>query len=95
MHVNTAKTGSEVTQTIKQNISFCVNHWWAHILFKYTNNKATLTMFEDVICQILEQSSNSSNLSEMDEDKLTEALLTLPTLEITYIKRSKIASRIS
>ena len=52
-------------------------------------------MFEDVICQILEQSSNSSNLSEMDEDKLTEALLNLPALEITYNKRSKIASRIS
>ena len=81
---------------VKQNLNCCNKHWYVHILFKHNSDKITLTMFEQALVQLFDQLNTLSDFDSVSEHELVEKLLTIPaSVEITFVKRTKIVSSIS
>ena len=75
---------------MKQKTENCPKNWYAHILFKFGNDKVNVTAFQNVLNGVLDV-----DFTNMNENILVKLLLTLPTVELTFQKYTKVASNIT
>ena len=75
--------------SLKQKTKVCEVHLFVKMFVKHDDAKLTLTIFGDVLMKFLEELGKTPDI---EEDVITDAILTLPDLEITFDNRSKIVS---
>lgn len=76
---------------MKQNISNCTTHFFLQCLMKTDTDRVTVTLFDDAIKQMpcFAEKSTDQTLSE---EEVTDALLSLQSVTITYNKKTKLVS---
>ena len=79
-----------------QKQSSCAKQWYAQILFKYSNQTVSLTLFVDCIKQLIHQLPQAVDIETITETSLTEILLSLtPTVEVMFHNTSKVVNIIT
>ena len=68
---------------IHQKTKACEKKWIAHVLFSIDDENIVLTLFENIF-QLLVKDQKLS--PQVTESEMTEILLTLPKVKVTYDK---------
>ena len=79
---------------LKQKVSTCISHWCVHVLFKHESSTICLTLFDEMLQQILGLRGSKSELKSILEEKLVDEILSLPTVRVTFNKKTKVVSEV-
>ena len=72
---------------MKQKETSCKSHWFAKVVFGNTqkpSDTVTLSVFNQQIEQLLTHSQETINKDNATPDELTDAIISLPQVNITY-----------
>lgn len=78
--------------SLHQKTKACKQKWVANVLFDIGHENILVTFFDNIFQALLKDLKLPPPLTE---SQMTEMLLTLPTVKITYDKKKKIAKSIS
>ena len=77
---------------IHQKTKACKQKWIAHVLFSIDDENVVLTLFDNIFQLLIKDQKLSPQVTESE---MTEILLTLPKVKVTYDARKKIVQSIS
>ena len=79
---------------IHQKTKACKQKWVAHVLFDIGHENILLTFFDNIIQVLLKDLKLQKSPTQITESEMTEILLTLPNVKVTYDKK-KVAKSIN
>ena len=80
---------------LKQKLETCKKQWFLKALISHKDTTVDVIFRHDSIIQALLLSDAAVNTSTLSEEVITDIFLSLPTLSITYEKRTKVVKEVS
>lgn len=88
-------TCDNATCGIKQKLAKCKSQWFVKALVESENSTTTLLFRNDEISNAMKLVNSDINIKEISQEALTDHFLSLPKLDITYTKRSKVVTSVT
>lgn len=73
---------------LKQRLASCKKHWYVQALFQHEKGTVNLTLFHDILKQIL--GLPNTKFDSITQDELDDMFFSLPDIHITYNNKTKI-----